>query len=185
MASIELPGQEACLALLEMHETPVHIIRHCQMVWEVGRVLGAGLLQNQVPVDMELIRASCLLHDIGKYPCLLDGTHYHDVRGEQMLEEAGLPEVARIVVQHVVLRGRPSDPIREEHVLFYADKRVVHDKVVSLEERFEYLCETYGKSSGAVSRLLSMKEETMRLETRIFHHLDFTPDEVPSLLDSL
>ncbi len=59
-------------------------------------------------VDMDLLCASCLLHDIGKYPCILDGTGYHDVRGEKILEQEGYSDVARIVVQHVV-RG-PSSP---------------------------------------------------------------------------
>ncbi len=104
--------------------------------------------------------ASCLLHDIGKYPCILDGSGYHDVRGEKILEEEGYSDVARIVVQHVVLRG-PSFPIREEHVLFYSDKRVVHDELVSLDDRFVYLEQTYGTSALAVERLMLMKQETL------------------------
>ena len=182
MASIRIPGEKACLALLARYETPPHIVRHSQMVWEVAKLVGKGLLKSDVQVDMELLRASSLLHDIGKYPCVLDGTGYHDVRGEQILEEAGFPEVARIVVQHVVLRGQPDDPLGEEHVVFYADKRVVHDKVVSLDERFAYLHDTYGKTSGAVSRLLGMKQDTIRLEKRIFLHLDFAPEDVRCLL---
>ena len=76
---MEIPGEEECYALLEKYETPHHIILHSKKVWEVGRLLGEGLLRKSHSVDMDLIRASCLLHDIGKYPCIRDGEKYHDI----------------------------------------------------------------------------------------------------------
>jgi uncharacterized protein len=178
-----IPEEVDCLALLEKYQTPHHIILHSKRVWDVARVLGERLVANSIPLDMPLVRASSLLHDIGKYPCILDGTGYHDVRGEQILEKEGFPEVARIVVQHVVLRGSHNDPIREEHLVFYSDKRVVHDRLASLDERFAYLEETYGRTPGAVKRLLSMKDETREWEKRIFMHLDLDPMDVSELLD--
>ncbi len=155
---------------------------HSRKVWEVAQVLAEGLRVKDIPLDMALVRASCLLHDIGKYPCILDGSGYHDIRGEQILQQEGFPAVARIVVQHVILRADPEDGLREEHVLFYADKRVVHDQLVSLDRRFEYLEETYGKTSGAVKGLLAMKDQTVRLEQTIFVHLDFAPAEMKAML---
>ncbi len=183
MTSDRIPGEEWCIALLKRYETPEHIILHSKKVWEVGRLLGSELIKKNLGVDMDLIRASCLLHDVGKYPCILDGTGYHDVRGEQILEQEGFPRVARIVVQHVILRSGPDDPLAEEHVLNYADKRVVHDVVVSLDERFEYLENTYGKTLEAVEGLRRMKENTRKIEEKIFLHLDFEPDDLISLLD--
>lgn len=182
MGPIRIPEEAACLELLLKYETPEHIIRHSQMVWLVGRLLGKGLLRRQVSLDMALLRASCLLHDIGKYPCVLDGTRYHDIRGGEILGEEGFPEVGRIVAQHVVLQAPAADRVREEHVVFYADKRVVHDKIVSLDERFDYLCDTYGKTAGAVKQLMLMKDDTIRVEEKIFGHLDFRPDDVIGLL---
>jgi uncharacterized protein len=178
-----IPNERECYALLERHGTPEHIIAHSRKVWELGRLLGESLIKSDHMVDLDLLRASCLLHDIGKYPCILDGTKYHDVRGEKILEEEGFSEVARIVVQHVVLRTPKDSPIQEEHVLFYSDKRVVHDELVSLEERFVYLEQTYGTSPMAIERLMLMKEETMRLEKEIFLLLDFGPEDVFRLLN--
>jgi uncharacterized protein len=183
MNGFGIPGERACLELLVKYQTPQHIIQHCQRVWDVARVLGEALLQRTFEIDMPLLRASSLLHDIGKYPCILDGQGYHDIRGEQILDAEGYPDVARIVGQHVVLRT-PSDPIREEHIVFYADKRVVHDEIVSLDQRFVYLRETYGKTRVAISTLQVMKQDTMRLEREIFLHLDFRPDDVLGLVAS-
>jgi uncharacterized protein len=177
-----IPGEETCIDLLHKYETPPHIIAHSLKVWDVGRILGNGLIESRYPINMPLLAASCLLHDIGKYPCIVDGSGYHDVRGEQILESEGYSEVGNIIVQHVILRTPEDAPIAEEHVLFYADKRVVHDEVVSLEERFVYLEETYGKTTEALKRLQFMKYETMRLERAIFTLLEFLPDDLLDLL---
>ena len=177
-----IPDERECLELLEKYHTPNHIILHSIKVWEVAKLVGRGLLRQDHHVDMALLRASCLLHDIGKYPCIVEGGGYHDLRGEQILVEEGLQSVARIIVQHVVLRGPKDRPVAEEHVVFYADKRVVHDEIVSLAERFVYLEQTYGRSDKAVRKLLEMKEETIKLEEKIFMLLDFLPADVSGLI---
>lgn len=177
-----IPNELDCIALLKKYDTPSHIVAHCRRVWDVGRVLGKGLIRCHYPVDLNLIRAACLLHDIGKYPCIVDGTGAHDVRGEQILEEEGFPSVARIVVQHVVLRSSTGGPVREEHVVYYSDKRVVHDEVVSVEDRFVYLKQAYGQLPEAEKWLERMKAETMRLEEAIFALLDFSPEDLLVLL---
>jgi len=182
MTSIAIPDESDCIDLLEKYHAPPHIILHSRKVWDVARVLGEGLLRGEYPIDMELLRASCLLHDIGKYPCLVDGSGYHDMRGEQILQEEGFPVVAGLVAQHVILRGSKDDPVKEEHVLFYSDKRVVHDQLVTLDDRFVYLEETYGKNPRACELLLVMKQETIRLENAIFDHLDFGPDDIEAFL---
>jgi uncharacterized protein len=182
MPLYDIPSEGVCFGLLEKYQTPHHIVLHSQKVWEVAKVVAEGLLLKDIPLDMPLVLASSLLHDIGKYPCILDGQGYHDARGEQILQQEGFPEVARIVGQHVILKGDPADGLHEEHVVFYADKRVVHDRLVSLDERFVYLQETYGRTSDAVERLMAMKRETARLEKTIFLHLDFGPGDVRGLL---
>lgn len=178
MPNVAIPTDEESYGLLRKYETPEHIVRHSQRVWDVGRLLGAALAHQQYPVNLGLLKASCLLHDIGKYPCILDGTRYHDVRGEQILLEEGFPEVARIIVQHVMLRSGPEAPVREEHLLYYSDKRVVHDEVVSLEDRFVYLLDTYAKNPESERGIMRMKAETLRIEQSIFLFLDFHPDEL-------
>jgi len=170
------------MALLEKFNTPEHIVLHSRKVWDVARIVAEGLMRNDHSLHMELLRASCLLHDIAKYPCIVDRKGFHDVVGGEMLVEEGLPEVARIVNQHVILRDEGGEVVREEHVLFYADKRVVHDRLVTLEERFEYLANTYGKTQFLLERLGEMREKTFKLEERIFGLLDFDPADLADLI---
>lgn len=172
-----LPDENECLILLKKHDTPSHIIEHSRMVWKVAKILGDALVLTGFRMDMDLLMVSCLLHDIAKYPCIVEGGR-HDLKGGEMLEQEGLEVVARIVDQHVVLRDWESDPVKEEHVLFYADKRVVHDRIVSLRDRFVYLQETYGKTDQHMAGLAKMEHATRRLETRIFSPLTFDPEDV-------
>lgn len=183
MTAMTLPDEPACMALLHKYDTPDHIVFHSKKVWAVGKLLADGLSRNGRPIDTALLRAACLLHDIAKYPCILDGKAWHDRRGEEMLIEEGLPLVGRVVGQHVMLKDFDGVSIREEHVLYYADKRVVHDKVVSLEARFRYLEETYGKTPKAVEGLAWIENKTFRLEEKIFRFLDFEPEDVPNLIE--
>jgi HD superfamily phosphodiesterase len=179
-----IPDEEGCMALLEKFNTPEHIVLHSRKVWDVARVVAEGLLRNDHSLQMELLRASCLLHDIAKYPCIVERKGFHDVVGGEMLVEEGLPEVARIVDQHVILRDVGGDVVGEEHVLFYADKRVVHDRLVTLEERFEYLANTYGKTPFLLDRLSEMRDRTFLLEKRIFRLLDFNPEDLADLIET-
>ncbi len=176
-----IPDEKECISLLEKYNTPHHIILHSKKVWQVGELIGEKV-RNHLEIDMDLLRASCLLHDIGKYPSIVGMKRYHDVMGEEILVAEGLPVVGNIIVQHVILRSDVSVRVSEEHLLFYADKRVVHDNVVSLEDRFVYLIDTYGKTSEAVKRLLEMKEETKRVEDAIFAFIDFSPEEIIRLI---
>ncbi len=171
---MNIPDEQTCVRLLTQYATPPHIVAHSRAVWSVAELL-AGRMEPVISFNVPLLKASCLLHDIGKYPSILEGGP-HDRRGEEILQGEGFPEVADIIVQHVVLRTR--EPIAEEHLVFYADKRVVHDKVVTLEDRFEYLMETYGGTALAKERLLLMRRETERLEDAIFTNLEITPAEV-------
>jgi putative nucleotidyltransferase with HDIG domain len=179
-----IPDETACLALLEKYHCPDHIIEHSKAVWGVARIIGEGLIRKEHPIDMALLKASCLLHDIAKYPCLVEKKGWHDVVGAEMLKEEGLAAIADIVAQHVRLTDRADSDIKEEHVLFYADKRVVHDRVVTLRERFRYLAETYGRTQELIDKLKIMEDSTFRLEERIFDLLDFSPDDVPTLLEN-
>ena len=184
MTANTLPNEQECIWLLEKYNTPIHIILHSKRVWEVGRLIGERV-GNHCKLDMDLLRASCLLHDIGKYPSIVGGKKYHDVIGEEILIGEGLATVGKIIVQHVVLRSDVAVRVCEEHLLFYADKRVVHDNVVSLDDRFLYLVETYGKTSEAVTRLMEMKEETKRVEDAIFAFVDFSPEDITGLIPTI
>ncbi|MEV5689626.1 HD domain-containing protein [Micromonospora globbae] len=118
------------------------VYTHCRIVCAVAEHL---LDRRHAPVDVDLVRAGCLLHDIGVYRLYgtageLDHDNYvrHGVLGHALLRDLGLPEVvARFCSHHTgvgitradVRRQRLPLPVGdytadtvEERLVMYADK---------------------------------------------------------------
>ena len=97
-----------------------------------------------------------------------------------MVRAMGYDRVARIVSLHVRLEDEYylNGKLDEAVLVHYADKRVLHDQVVDLEERFDYLLQTYGRSEDITSRIKALYQDTLKLEKKIFLHLPFSPQAV-------
>ncbi len=131
-----------------------NIRAHSLMVARVAAVLHNGLLTSQVPQDQipprGLVLAGALLHDIAKTPCL-NSRCEHAKRGRDLCLEYDFPEVAEVVLEHVLLSdfspSRYTDGLfLAKELVYYADKRVRHDEIVSLQERLEYILSNYGNN---------------------------------------
>ncbi|MCK5349734.1 MAG: metal-dependent phosphohydrolase, partial [Desulfobacula sp.] len=84
-----------------------------------------------------------------------------------------------IIRQHVILDSYETDsPVSEQEIVNYSDKRVLHDKVVPLEERLEYIKLRYGTGKEFKDRLQNMWATTVDLENKIFCRLDITPGQL-------
>jgi hypothetical protein len=70
------------------------------------------------------------------------------------LRGLGFPLIAEIVEQHVVLDLNPAEAIVETAIVYYAHKRVMHDKIVTLEERVQDLLIRYGKTQELNNQIL-------------------------------
>jgi uncharacterized protein len=143
---MRIPTDGEILALHEKHApTPAAlslVYTHCRIVCEIaGQLLAAA----DAAADPALVRAGCLLHDIGVYPLYndageLDHAQYirHGVLGQELLRAEGLPEVlCRFAAHHtgvgltrddVLQQSLPLPPAdyladtAEETVVMYADK---------------------------------------------------------------
>jgi putative nucleotidyltransferase with HDIG domain len=144
--------------------------------------LGEALVAAGLPLRLPLIEAGALLHDLGKTPCLKNGQK-HAEWGAAVLMERGYPEVARIVKEHVYLAVDPASPQPpgEAEVVNYADKRVLHTRVVTLSERFADIRERYGRTPEARARLAALEIKVQALENKIFHPLDLNPEDLLQL----
>ncbi|MFE7958605.1 HD domain-containing protein [Streptomyces sp. NPDC057413] len=145
---MSLPSVEEIRALHEKYAPTAEALdlvrTHCEIVWSVAEHL-AERASLQAHLDLELVRAGCLLHDIGVYAlCTADGhvdlENYirHGVLGYEILSNEGYPErLCRIcschtgvgITKHDVLaQGLPLPPCdfvaetAEERLVMYADK---------------------------------------------------------------
>jgi Na+-transporting NADH:ubiquinone oxidoreductase subunit NqrA len=97
--------------------------------------------------------------------------------GAGILESLGYPHVAQVVREHVHLDVTIIDPrpLREAEVVNYADKRVLHEEVVTIAARFADLKVRYGRTSEALARIQATEVKSRALEDKLFASLRLTP----------
>lgn len=151
--------QQAEQLFQEFH-TPLHVQAHCRQVGELAKKLAEGLQKAGIQVNPEMAYLGGLIHDFVRvvdfkavardlgtaedqafWKALreqYEGWHHADV-GAEILEKRGEGVLARIVKCHKFSAlGTPEGPQTwEEKLVYYADKRVKHDQIVSLEERLD------------------------------------------------
>jgi putative nucleotidyltransferase with HDIG domain len=170
-----VPDRNECRMLMEQHGMLDNIVAHSLEVSKVALFLSEGLNQKGQRIDLRLVEAGALLHDIAKTGCLRTKED-HTQAGYRLLKQMGYERVGRIVGQHVWLDGE-GDPfsVSEEEVVNYADKRVRHDQIVSLEERFVDLRQRYGKDDRSIAYLERMEKAILGVEAKIFQILGSDP----------
>jgi putative nucleotidyltransferase with HDIG domain len=181
---MKIPTQEQCFLLMCEMKMMDHIVVHSMQVCRVATFLADHLNSNHKRLNHDLIRTAALLHDITKTRSF-ETDENHALTGGQFLAERGYPEVGELVRQHVRL-DEYSKPLTlcEAAIINYADKRVVHDHVVSLDKRLDYIMEKYGRSPELQERIRWLWEKTLVLEDEIFSDLAFSPQDLNRLLNS-
>ncbi len=180
-----IPTREDCLRLMVRYGMLKHIIDHSIEVARVALFLSIELNRRGQRIDLPLIEAAALLHDLTKTECLRTKED-HALTGSKLLKEIGYKRVGEVIAEHIHL-SKETDPswISEEEVVNYADKRVRHDRIVSLDERFEDLKGRYGKSERALELLGYLRRATFEIERKIFSILEMDPDHLQDhLLDT-
>lgn len=172
---MKVPSRSECFALMEEVEMPCHIRVHSAVVAEIALFLGRQLDEYAGPLDLELLEAGALLHDIGKPRSLVTGERHHDL-GADMLESWGYPGLSPIVRDHIAMDwDRATGPITESLLVNYADKRVKHDEIVTLQDRFEDLIVRYTQTHEQAEFMRGRLNLYQTLEERIFGYLSIGP----------
>ena len=183
--TIKIPSEEECRQLVAGMGMLDNIVAHCRQVCRVSLLIVDHLKTDHLQpegLNRELIRAAALLHDITKTRSF-QTREDHAETGEQLLMEIGYPEVGRIVGQHVRLESYFASALpTEAEVVNYADKRVLHDRIVPLDERMGYILERYGREPERKRMIILLWEKTEALEARLFAGLPFAPDDISRLL---
>lgn len=156
-----------------------NIREHSRVVSGVALLVTDWLAESGLELNRAAVHAGALLHDIAKTPCLGQKCR-HDDEGARILDELGFPELAYLVKLHVVLP--PEHPLDETMVVNYADKRVTHDQLCTLGQRYAYITQRYGRGDPALeARIGRGLERARQVEAEIFSHINHgrTPADVP------
>ena len=196
-------NREGAEQLLGEFHVPLHVRAHSLKVAKISYFLAQKLSEAGEIIDPETVWIAGMVHDFMR---IVDfnttpkegGTeedrmiweelrksysgHHADV-GAEILEERGEKALAKIIRKHKY-EAILSDPPRtwEEKLLYYADKRVAHDQIVSLSERLEE-----GRRRHFPGKPLDNEEEKRRkaihaLEKEIFDRIEMNPEALAGAL---
>lgn len=137
---LRVPSKQEREVLFDMAGTPLRVRRHCQATASVCLKFALVLRQQGVRIDLPLLHAASLFHDVCRH--LPDHVH----AGEFFLRFHGFPLVAEIAACH---RDLPPLPRIEAALLHLADKLVSDTEIVSLDARKENMRIRYGADHNA------------------------------------
>jgi len=176
-----IPSIADCLRLMDLYRMLGNIRNHSLVVARIAEFLTVELNCRGEDIDPALTVTAAFLHDIGKTPCLDTGKD-HARMGGDICRRHGHAELCPVIEQHVVLdeNSFPAAPLSAKEVVYYADKRVNHDAIVSLGARCGYIMERYGgHEDPARGRLIMANFHRCReIEQGIFQRLGFAPAEL-------
>ena len=167
----EYPSEDECFNIIRQYDMLPNIVDHSVQVKNVSLAIYDHLQKKEL-ISRELLIAAALLHDIAKTRSIHNREMRHDLIGGEMLRAMGLNEIAEIVENHVVFTGfLPDGPLTEKEIIYYADKRVMHDKVVNVHTRVEDLVERYGINDRVKELIIRNKEFVLDLEAKIIRNM--------------
>ncbi len=168
---------------MDKYEMLENIKAHSVVVAKIARLIASGLEKAGLNISVHKATAAALLHDIGKTPSLKYGGDHTEI-GKMICLKNHFEEIADIVAEHVIIKGYEFDgDYSEKEIVYYADKRVNHDRIVNLDERLAYILERYGKSQqGLRSRIRENFKLCIKVEGKLFSKLDFRPESLSYLV---
>jgi molybdenum cofactor cytidylyltransferase len=172
-ARLEIPTAEECRELLEkVLCVGGEILRHGEAVAQVATRLGTELNLAGDSLDISLLMAAALLHDIAK------GEPDHPLAGAKIMAEHGFDMVAGPVATHMDMTIPDGDGISAGEVIYLADKLVQGELLLPLEERFRKKMERHADEPDILdnvsARLKTAREIRSRIELRLGRTLEET-----------
>ncbi len=168
-----IPSDAQCRIWWDERGMFEHIKVHSQLVADVATSLAIMAADKGLELDLatgwddfiQSVRAAGLLHDLGKTYSIQHGGNHSQLGAAWTLDLTRNPTIAQGVMHHVFWPGE-QDPRRFflPLAVIYADKRVMHDHLVSLEERFADLRARYGHSERSRNLIATSHAQGAELE---------------------
>jgi putative nucleotidyltransferase with HDIG domain len=179
---MKIPTKDQCYQMMGEMQMMDHIVVHSLQVCRVATFLTEHLNKQNYGLNFDLIQSAALLHDITKTRSFKTRED-HALTGGEHLSNGGYPAIGNLIRQHVVMDQYSVDgTILEAEVLNYSDKRVLHDQIVGLDRRMDYIVDRYGETPAHRERILVLWQKTRELENKLFKNLSFAPDNLTRLI---
>lgn len=168
-----LPSRHTCEQLMcERFAVDSPVIEHCRAVAHFAFLLAGKLNDAGCHLDLALIEAAALLHDLAK------GEPDHAAAGAAVLREMGYGSVADLVAVHMEAPTRSDDAIDVADLLFLTDKLVEGTRVVPLETRFRRQLERHAHDRPVLARINQRLENARTIKRRVEERLGLPVSDV-------
>jgi tRNA threonylcarbamoyladenosine biosynthesis protein TsaE len=188
--------------------TPMHVREHCAKVTEVAMKIAQAYIHQGEIINLNLLYPACMLHDMNRVcdfrklvrsrfeeevtdekwekwqSCRREykGMHHADITAK-IIGERGFTETAELIRLHrsdYIVEQPDAFASIEKKIIYYADKRVKHNEIVSLKERFRDGRERYGKFDTPEEKKLFEEVEirTKKLEKELFDGIGIKPADI-------
>ncbi|MFH1234787.1 MAG: HDIG domain-containing metalloprotein [Candidatus Diapherotrites archaeon] len=167
----KIPSEKECLEMLARNKVPENIVRHSVKVKEFAVELAQKMVAKGIKVNLGLVRAGALLHDLDKIETL-GSKKMHGTLAWEKLNGEGCYAVAEIARKHLIenVGGLSS---WEEKLVYYADKRVIDETVVPLNERLDFIKQKYGlKDKKLMAKIRESEKAILALEKSILETIN-------------
>jgi HD superfamily phosphohydrolase YqeK len=159
-----IPTTEVCKDIRKWFQTPEQVSAHCERVSEVAVEWAQKLTQAGHPLNIPLVRAGALLHDVAKGA----GHRHHASIGGEWLADLGYLSVAEVVAAHTDLPEEAMDLLDERAVVHLADKLVQKQSDVTIDQRFQTVIDRFADTPEALEAALRRKQTAQRLQQKFF-----------------
>jgi len=171
--SLHVPDDRQCAEHWAHFSMLDNIAEHSMKVAQVATFVAKRGRELGFDIDVPTIRASALMHDIAKTYSILHGGNHSQLGGAWTTEMTGNPTIATGVTHHVywpfeVDINKYFTPL----AVIYADKRVRHNTIVTIESRFKDLTKRYGATDYIRQRIEITRSQAVTLETLLSDSLE-------------
>ena len=167
----DIPTAAECEAILAGQHVEKAVVRHVGKVAEVAHRLAYALLCSGFDINLELVQAGALLHDVAK------GQRDHAAAGASILRAMEFPRVAEIVAVHTDLGS--SSKLDESAIVYLADKLVRGETEVTIAERFQPALDRFGDDPVALHAAQRRKDTALEVALAVAASLRAPLSTVP------
>lgn len=187
---------------------PLHVQEHIKQVASVAmRIAQEYVLEGEI-INLKALYTAAMLHDLTRVCDFMElekdrfdedvteekwnkwkgqrekwkGIHHADIAFE-FFKGLGYTKTAEIIRTHksrIIVEEPEALNTIEKKLLYYSDKRVKHDEIVDLKERFRDGWERYAKYDDSQTRKLfdNIEKLTFELEKELFEGIQMNPEDI-------
>lgn len=158
---LDIPTPTEAEALLAIEAVPPQGLAHARGVAAVAVALARGLNSAGAGLDVELVEAAALLHDVAK------GRPRHEAAGGRLLDSLGFSRAGAIVAAHRDIELPPDAPVTEREIVYLADKFVYGSRLVSVPARFGQKLDLFAQDPEAVAAITRRRGNALAVLARV------------------